>query len=73
MIGVKDSEDDRFSPNADFYLSPYSDNEPWDGAFLRVTFSKVLIGHCYVHSMMHGEAVRKHQSGDEPEVVFTFG
>ena len=72
MIGVKDNKDERFDPNDEFYLPPYSGNEPWDGSFLKSGFPKVLVGHCYVHGMMHGEAVRKNQAENMHAVVFNF-
>ncbi|KAH8723330.1 hypothetical protein GQ44DRAFT_804442 [Phaeosphaeriaceae sp. PMI808] len=72
MIGVKDNRDERFDPNDEFYLPPYSDNKPWDGGFLKSDFPKVLVGHCYVHGMMHGEAVRKNQAENMHAVVFNF-
>jgi hypothetical protein len=71
MLGLGKVADVGLSPHADYYLPPRGENG-WDGSLLKVTEAKFLIGHCYVHGMMHGEALRRFEAGECPSVIFTF-
>ncbi len=59
-----------FSPHTDFYLLREKMLEfkavPQAGAV------KHLIGHCYLHGMMHGEGLKSYEEGGVSSSIFHF-